>query len=317
MLGTKMKKGREAKAGVSGDMLACFPSRPHWGMMPKPICSPGQRRRHVSKSTTLLWAIAKSTATCDTFEPSSPKVTCAGQIKVTQSNWQCMMGEIENNTNHHHHHDAKLKKKSSWAESMGFRKREIMQFLTCLRAFRFDLHCFGSFPSVDNTTEDEDDEEEEGYRESHAHIEETLDEDSRDVLSKWFMRLEENQDNVFETRNGDNIIMDDNIDGSIGESCVPPPNALLLMRCSSAPAKSWTQENREQEKEDKLERSEEGGENFEQTNVQSMKMLMEKEDMVVMTYGSDFYKMSSDIAKETWIVGPLRDPLSKSRSWRT
>ncbi|KAI9097711.1 hypothetical protein K1719_025482 [Acacia pycnantha] len=314
-----MRKGREDKAGPSADLSLCFPSRPHWNaLMPKPICSPGKasesnnRRRHLSKSTTtLLWAKAKSAASVDTAEPSSPKVTCAGQIKVRQSttacsNWHSMIDEMEKI-----HDDGKLRKRPSWAKSLGL-KREIMQFLCCLRTLRFDFRCFGSFPAEDNTTEDEN-YEEEGYQENQVGMEETSDDATSAIFSKWFMMLHENQNSVFdgEDRSNEENISDD---GFIAESGVPPPNALLLMRCRSAPAKSWFQENHEREKEDRA-----CADEVEQ--ITNEKLLMEKdetkkENMVVLRYDSDFDKMSLDIVKESWIVGRLRDTLSKSRSWK-
>nr|KYP52837.1 hypothetical protein KK1_025223 [Cajanus cajan] len=40
----------------------------------------------------------------------------------------------------------------------------------------------------------------------------------------------------------------------------------------------------------------------------------EKKNVVVMRYDSDFYDISSDVAKETWIVGGIRDLMSRTRS---
>ncbi|KAF7816957.1 myotubularin-related protein [Senna tora] len=274
-----MMKGREreAKAGPSADLLVCFPSRPHLNLMPKPIYSPARsshsKKRHhrlkkSSQATPILWAKPNSMGS-HIDEPTSPKVTCAGQIKVTQNtsactNWQSLMQEIEkihNGTTH--------RKRSNWAHSLGF-KREIMQFLTCLRSIRFDLRCFGSAPETDVTTEEDEEEElDEGYQETD------------NGASEWFMMLQQNQNK-----------QDD--EGSVGEAPIPPANALLLMRCRSAPARTWLKKNEDDEK---LEQS-----------------LMEederkKEKVVVMRCHSDFPKISTDIVKETWIVGGLRDPL--------
>lgn len=322
-------KGRETKAAApSADLLVCFPSRAHLNLMPKAICSPGKasessKRRHHKRSSTrggdqaspLLWAKPKSMGS-EIVEPTSPKVTCAGQIKVTQKasacrNWESVMQEIDNI-----HNDGKQRKRSNWAQSLGF-KREIMQFLTCLRSIRLDLRCFGSFPEPDITTEDEDEEDDEHEDEGfHVGIEESDNDTSGTDFSKWFMMLQENQNNDFHGEATEDKVGDD---GSMAEPAVPPPNALLLMRCRSAPAKSWLKENEVEDK--KNEEQEEGKKSVDQFNGQSLKSLMEeektkKENLVMMTYGSDFYKVSSDIAKETWIVGGLRDALSKSRSWK-
>ncbi|KAI4307374.1 hypothetical protein L6164_030573 [Bauhinia variegata] len=327
-------KRREAKAAPSADLLVCFPSRAHLTLMPKPICSPqrppeSNKRHHLKKSSTrgggqaspLLWTKSKSMDS-EIAEPTSPKVTCAGQIKVRPKTsacrgWQSVMEEIEKI-----HNNRKQRKKPSWVESLGF-KKEIMQFLTCLRSIRFDLRCFGSFPETDITTDDEDeDDDDEGYRENHVGLAESDNESSRTVFSKWFMVLQENQNNGLcrEERKDKDVVEED---GSTAEPTVPPPNALLLMRCRSAPAKSRLKEIEGREKEENGNKDE-GKEKVEVKKGQSLKSLLEeekrkKENLVVMRYesDSDFYKISSDIAKETWIVGGLRDAISRSRSWKT
>ena len=184
-------KGREGKAAPSADLLVCFPSRAHLTLMPKPICSPARpsepskrhqhqhhqhhhnHPHHLKKSSTrnggqaspLLWAKTKPMGT-EISEPTSPKVTCAGQIKVRHKtssckNWQSVMEEIERI-----HNNKKHKKRPTWVEALGF-KKEIMQFLTCLRSIRFDFRCFGSFPESGNTS---DDEEEDGDQYQHNQV---------------------------------------------------------------------------------------------------------------------------------------------------
>ncbi|KAL2339895.1 hypothetical protein Fmac_007835 [Flemingia macrophylla] len=292
-----MMKGREGKAiaqaAPSTDLLVCFPSR-----MPKAICSPArpsepnkrhhhhQRKKSFSRgqASPLVWAKSKAMGS-EVAEPTSPKVTCAGQIKVRPKSgtWQSVMEEIEKI---HTDNKKQRKRRLSWAEStLGF-KKEIMQFLTCLRSIRLDLRCFGSFHD-----EDEEDEEAE-------------DEDaSRTVFSKWFMLLQENQGAAA------SVVREEDQSVSVSVS-VPPPNALLLMRCRSAPAKSWV---REEENYQERQKEEKKG--------QSLKSLMEEENnnsnMVLMRYDSDFYDVSSDVAKETWIVGGIRDLMSRTRSCKT
>lgn len=345
-------KGREAKAAPSADLLVCFPSRAHLTLMPKPICSPArpseQNKRHhnhnhnhnqhhhrhhsLKKSSTirgggqaspLLWSKTKPMDS-EISEPTSPKVTCAGQIKVRHKtntsckNWQSVMEEIERIHNNRNKH----KKKPSWVEAFGF-KKEVMQFLTCLRRIRFDFRCFGTFPEQsDITTDDEDIEveenEEEENRENHT---EGSDENSRTVFSKWFMVLQENQNNTL-CKERDRPCQDDD-DSIAAVPAVPPSNALLLMRCRSAPAKTWLEEKEQEEREQEEDEDEdEIGRVKEEGKAKSLKSLMEeekrkkKENMVVMKYDTDFYQISSDIAKETWIVGGMKDPFSRSRSWK-
>lgn len=361
-----MNKGREGKAIVpSTDLLVCFPSRAHLHLRPKPICSPirpsesnkhhhnnhHQRKRSISRigggssggqtSSPMLWTKNKSMGS-ENSEPTSPKVTCAGQIKVRHKNsacrsWQSVMEEIEKI-----HNDKKQKKRLNWAESLGF-KKEIMQFFTCLRAIRFDLRCFGSFSGTDIATEDEEedgedededkdeDKDEVYYENNHGDVEESdhnEEEASRTVFSKWFMVLQEEQKN--EVHKEEEEKKENGDEGE--EISAPPPNALLLMRCRSAPAKSWLEKSKEEEEEgvnsndEKEKNSQKEKEKEVKRNVkkgQSLKSLMEeenrnkKENLVVMRYNnSGYYGISTDIATETWIVGGLTDPMSRSRSWK-
>ncbi|XVE55475.1 hypothetical protein DITRI_Ditri03aG0161700 [Diplodiscus trichospermus] len=339
-------KGRETKGAPSADLLVCFPSRAHLSLMPKPICSPARpsepnKRHHnhhhyhqhhhqrlLKKSSTrkgggpggqaspLLWAKNKQIGS-EITEPTSPKVTCAGQIKVKSKtssckSWQSVMEEIERIHNSRQH-----KKRPSWMESLGF-KKEVMQFLTCLRSIRLDFRCFGSFPQSDIVTDEEDGEDEE-YQENHN--DEEGNETSRTIFSKWFMVLQENQNNGFYKEEKKEKERSHDVDDDQG--AIPPPNALLLMRCRSAPAKSWLEENRveeDKENEENIENDKEEEEKEEECKrknemkSKNLRSLMEEENRK--TKESYFYKISSDIAKETWLVGGMKDPLSRSRSWK-
>lgn len=84
--------------GIPTDLLVCFPSRAHLALMPKPICSPSRpadpSRRYLTRSTHRSQSsplFRSRTGKCSgggaavddiTDEPTSPTVTCAGQIKV-------------------------------------------------------------------------------------------------------------------------------------------------------------------------------------------------------------------------------------------
>ncbi|XWS23872.1 hypothetical protein CRYUN_Cryun28dG0052700 [Craigia yunnanensis] len=344
-------KRSETKGAVSADLLVCFPSRARLSLMPKPICSPArpsepnkrhhnhhqhlhQHQRFLKKSSTrkggraggqaspLLWAKNKQMGS-EITEPTSPKVTCAGQIKVRSKtssckSWQSVMEEIERI-----HSSRQHKKRPSWVESFGF-KKEVMQFLTCLRGIRFDFRCFGSFPQSDITTDDEDEDEE--YQENHNHVEGN--ETSRTIFSRWFMVLQENQNNGFYKEEKKEKERSYDVDDD--QAAIPPPNALLLMRCRSAPAKSWLEESRVEENEENEENIENDEEEEEEKEckrkdgkkTKNLMSLMEeenrktKESLLVMRCDPDFYKISSDIAKETWLVGGMKDPLSRSRSWK-
>ncbi|XP_023643573.1 uncharacterized protein LOC17895164 [Capsella rubella] len=339
-----------SSSGYSADLLVCFPSRAHLALTPKPICSPSrpsdssstnrrpQHRRQLSKlsgggggghGSPALWAkqaSSKNMGGDEIAEPTSPKVTCAGQIKVRPSkcgggrgkNWQSVMEEIERI------HDNRARSKF-----FGL-KKDVMGFLTCLTNIRFDFRCFGDFRHADVTSDDEeeddDDEEEEGEGEEEE-------ENSKTVFSKWFMVLQEEQSSNDDDKNNDNkkcgVVDGDekhDLEDLDAEPAVPPPNALLLMRCRSAPAKSWLEErmkvktepdNREEkEKEDEETEDQETGMKKTKKDLRSL-MEEEKMELVLMRYDTEFYRLSSDIAKETWVVGGIQDPLSRSRSWKS
>ncbi|GMI77212.1 hypothetical protein like AT1G78110 [Hibiscus trionum] len=296
----------KAKGPPSADFLVCFPSRSRLTLMPKPICSPARpsepnnrhRRHHFIKklrarngagagqASPLIWAKNKQMVS-EITEPTSPKVTCAGQIKVrskTRSckSWQSVMEEIERIRNN--------KNRFGWLESLGF-KKEVMQFLTCfrLRSIRFDFQCFGSFPRPDINTEDEGVKDEE-HRENHNHAD-----GKGTMFSKWLMVLQDNQSNgIFKEENKIHEVDDDD------QTAAPPPNALLLMRCRSAPAKSWLkdEENLGNDEDEECERKL-------QKKTKNLRSLMEEERLVVLKYDPGFFR-----------AGGLNYPSSRTRSWK-
>ncbi|XP_016456820.1 uncharacterized protein LOC107780753 [Nicotiana tabacum] len=316
-------KGRKCKEVPSTDLLVCFPSRAHLTLMPSPASH--HHQHHLKRCSTrgigpaagqaspMLWAKSKRT---EISEPTSPKVTCAGQIKVRRhkpkscKNWQSVMEEIEKL-----HIKKHKRNKPAWIDSLGI-KKDVMQFLTCLRNVKFDFRCFGSFSAAatDIITSDDDEEEDEELHENDDN--EAV---SRTVFSKWFMVLQENQNTEFtkiEEPEKEKLYYSSNNEAEANSgfndyvpSCAPPPNALLLMRCRSAPAKSWLEQEEEEEEHDY---EEEKNAKSAMEDLESSKK--KKKSLVVMRYGNDFYKFSSDIANETWVVGEVKDPLSRSLS---
>ncbi|KAJ8441507.1 LOW QUALITY PROTEIN: hypothetical protein Cgig2_026308 [Carnegiea gigantea] len=372
MKGVRESKGLGGGGGGGGgppaDLLVCFPSRARLALMPKPICSPvrpnsepNKRHPHLKKINTtrgrpggggpvspLLWATGKqmSGGGPDLSEPTSPKVTCAGQIKVgprpgssaaTCRNWQSVMEEIErlhNSRSKHHTNNRKIsrsKKSKHWGEALGF-KKDIINFLTCLGNIRFDFRCFGSFPHPDITSDEEDDdekqeEEDEDEEEDHDHDQDFSRETATDemerntVFSKWFMQ---NQDKMNYTDTNCTIAKQVEVDDEVQ---VPPPNALLLMRCRSAPAKrsNWPRvqggghpiNGAESEDKHVYEEDQEQKEQQRAVLVEEKPKKKKRESLaIVMKYDVDFYNMASEVSKETWLVGDLQDALARSRSWK-
>ncbi|KAI3689263.1 hypothetical protein L2E82_47216 [Cichorium intybus] len=309
--------------------------------MPKTIGSPSrlsntQNHRHLhhhnhGKSIGDgggLWC-NKNHMGSDLSEPTSPKVTSAGQIRgrpksVPCKNWQSVMEEIERL-----HNNKKHRKKPAWGGALGF-KKESMQFLTCLRSFKLDLGCFGAFPNAnvtsDDDQEDDDDKEEinhenklvgfRGY--DHEHDDYHEEGSSRSAFSKFFMVLEKNQECALHKKEEIDKAQDD--DDEAQAPGMPPSNALLLMRSRSAPAKSWLEEKEEEEEDDDddnhndndgKEHDDNDGEEEDGADDE-----MKRENLMeVMKYECDFYKLSCDIAKETWIAGGInKDSFSRTQS---
>ncbi|EOA36928.1 hypothetical protein CARUB_v10009798mg [Capsella rubella] len=314
-----MIKGGGKSSGYSADLMVCFPSRTHLSLPSKSISSPSHsfnrrqnaphHRRSHSKLSGNGGGVRQNRGGGREIaeEPTSPKVTCAGQIKVRPrkgeggtKNWQSLMAEME-----------KIHRSKSESKFFGI-KKDVMGFLTCLRDLSFDFRCFGAFPPVDVISDDEEEEDEE------EEEEEEEDESSGTVFSKWFMVLHEKQNNEECVDGKENAFSD-------VETAVPPPNALLLMRCRSAPVKNWLEEKKaETEEDDNTEKQsgqeEEEGENDTVIKKKDLRSLMEEEkkmNLVVMDYDTNYYKLSADIAKETWVVGgSFQDPLFRSRSWK-
>ncbi|KAJ3695808.1 hypothetical protein LUZ60_001185 [Juncus effusus] len=319
--------------GNQTDLLVCFPSRAHLALMPgpKPICSPSRpadqpkKHHHTTKPTkqnstrgraSPLFKTKNRDASDDMDEePTSPKVTCAGQIKVkptkprtsnassrpsTDKNWISVVEEIERIR------ESRKKKPTSWLEAIGI-KKDALHIFSSLHGLRFSMGCFGSFPRPIDCTSDEEEEEEE--EELEIKEEEAS---SSDVFSKWFMLIEQNNDlelkeDIAEAdKEEGNEEKDEKFDEK--NSSVPPPNALLLMRCRSAPAKGLL--SRTEEVETETEEVVDGKMVKEENK-------LEKEKLVVLSYAPDFFKVSMDIAKETWVVGGDRDFFTRSRSRST
>lgn len=305
---TVAMKGGRGSNGAATDLLVCFPSRAHLALMPpKAICSPSRlsasepvKRRHSTSRAGPLppSALSRSLArnpsrrAADVAvdnEPTSPKVTCVGQIKARPSKPKGFGDD-----------GGRKRKKTPWLQALGI-KKDAMTFLDALHsAFRFNVRgCFGSFPGavVEYTSEEDDDEEEE--EEEHAEKEAKHDA----ALAMWFMVLEEGKKVSSKKQVPE---QQHNQEEDKEKETAPPANALMLMRCRSAPAKGIPRRL--------------GGEAEEDQDLKSAKKTPEEsnekeESLVLMTYSPDFFKVSLDIAKETWIVGS-DDAVLRCRSWK-
>jgi len=300
-----MKGGRSSN-GAATDLLVCFPSRAHLALMPpKAICSPSRpsasepaKRRHSTsragpappsglyKSATARNPSRRAAADAPVDEePSSPKVTCVGQIKARPAKPKGL-GD-----------GGKKTKKATWLQALGI-KKDAMALLDALHgAFRFNVAgCFGSFPGAVGVgyTSGEDDDDEEGEERAENETEHGA------ALARWFMVLEEGKKAPAKKLQGQEP--QQNQEGK-EEDALPPANALMLMRCRSAPAKGLARRLEAEDCEDvKIAKK-------------TPEEEKEKEGLVLMTYSPDFFKVSLDIAKETWIVGG-DDAVLRCRSWK-
>ncbi|KAF7080322.1 hypothetical protein CFC21_084420 [Triticum aestivum] len=305
-----MRGRRRGSSGTATDFLVCFPPRAHLALMPpKTACSPSRpsassERRHStsgarpSSSGSHLRVAANRNPSRrhhavdvgEDNEPSSPKVTCAGQIKVSRSAKPKAAG-------------AGGKKKATWMQALGI-KKDALPFLSALHgAFRLNVSgCFGRFPGavVEYTSGEEDEEEEE---EQAGRAGKETDRRHGDALAKWFMVLEEGK--RAPRKNQEHELPHEEQEK---EDAAPPANALMLMRCRSAPAKGLARRLGVAD----------AGEDEEEAESESNKAREEepeKENLVVMRYPPDFFQVSMDIAKETWIVGG-DDSVLRCRSWK-
>ncbi|KAF0933050.1 hypothetical protein E2562_013804 [Oryza meyeriana var. granulata] len=304
-------KGGRGSNGAATDLLVCFPSRAHLALMPpKAICSPSRpsasepvKRRHSTSragppppSSALFKAASRnpSRRAADVpvdDEPSSPKVTCAGQIKARRP--------VAKPKSAGAGAGGGKAKKATWLQALGI-KKDALPFLNAVHgAFRLNVAgCFGGFPGAveytsgeDDDDDDDDDEELAGKETEHGA-----------ALAKWFMVLEEGKKVSSKKRAQEPQKQDEEQDKE--GDVAPPANALMLMRCRSAPAKGLPRRLGEDAEEEVIKSAKEEDDEEES-----------EERLVLMSYAPDFFKVSVDIAKETWIVGG-DDAVLRCRSWK-
>uniref|UniRef100_A0A0E0CRL8 Uncharacterized protein n=1 Tax=Oryza meridionalis TaxID=40149 RepID=A0A0E0CRL8_9ORYZ len=310
-------KGGRGSNGAATDLLVCFPSRAHLALMPpKAICSPSRpsasepvKRRHSTSrsgppSSAALFKAAASARNPSRRaadvpvddEPSSPKVTCAGQIKARRPAAKPKISAGGGAGG------AKAAKKATWLQALGI-KKDALPFLNAVHgAFRLNVAgCFGSFPGavVEYTSGEDDDEDEE------EELAAGKDTEHGAALAKWFMVLEEGKKVSSRKREQEPQKQQDEEEQDKEADVAPPANALMLMRCRSAPAKGLPRRLGGDAEEEVIKNSKKDEEEEEEN----------EERLVLMSYAPDFFKVSVDIAKETWIVGG-DDAVLRCRSWK-
>ncbi|KAI4389440.1 hypothetical protein MLD38_001668 [Melastoma candidum] len=249
MTGPRDDPGREAPRSkltnsTSTDLLVCFPSRTRLPLIPKRVCNPTPpltadplRRRQVGlgrsysavglgRASPLVRGKGDGHASV-IAEPTSPRVTCSGQIRVRRS-LRSGAGEIER------FRDGGKKpsrKKSTGckADGQGSKKDGVQQPPACSRRPWLDLRCFGcSFPESRIAADSRGGEEQQSGKADAMGT----------MFAKWFMVLQQDNrdDNTIGVVRGKDIISV--VDAPPGDP--PPGNALLLMRCRSTPTRAWS-----------------------------------------------------------------------------
>ncbi|XP_076886860.1 uncharacterized protein LOC143536836 [Bidens hawaiensis] len=177
---------------------------------------------------------AKKRSSFENPEPSSPKVTCIGQVRVRskkkkQANKKLTSLSRKHSSSNIEHHTLNgfpsKRHKIKESSSLGSNERKWVHFpvtvCDALRAFGSEFTCL--FPCRTERGGKRDIEEEQEQEDNDVDV---------DDESYWKSRR-----HVFE----DLQIVDDRVEGDDNEArvsvCVPPKNALLLMRCRSDPMK--------------------------------------------------------------------------------
>ncbi|GLJ49757.1 hypothetical protein SUGI_1056460 [Cryptomeria japonica] len=282
---------------AGSELFVCFPSRTTMSLMPKPILSPGRNgdpskrvRNGASRgqSSPMFSIPSKKNSEYQAEEPTSPKVTCAGQVRVKPSkqckSWQSVMAEIEKLHSHKQRRRVSTSspgRQRSLAQVVGF-KKDLLHFVTALRNLRVDFGCFGA-PAV--STDDDDEEEEEDEEEAKEATA------SGTFLAKWFMMLQDNDDRNLNNFDPKSVaVVAENSNQEPEAPAVPPPNALLLMRCRSAPSRA------------SLDVQGVKAEDREGKGMSDFKKKSPPAAVVLRRCEPDFAAMlSMDVSKETWV----------------
>ncbi|XP_074570494.1 uncharacterized protein LOC141827136 [Curcuma longa] len=209
------KKGRVARnGGASTDLMVCFSPTAQLSLTPKQLRSPTRppgdtskrfpaRSRPRGQASPLFNATAAKNMSPEIAEPTSPEVTCSGQIKLRSGPKSWPRTTIGDKNYRKRTHWISLKKDSMVHLISALKGLDFMSKKPCLCSFHGDVDC----AIVDES----------GGREIKEEIKGVVTtSDSLTRISKC-IRLLENPENGRQ------------------ELIVPPPNALLMMRCRSAP----------------------------------------------------------------------------------
>lgn len=273
---------------AGSELFVCFTSRQSMRLGPKCVLSPGRteklgesssRRLRSSgskgQSSPMFSALAynltgrKKNGSFETQEPTSPKVTCIGQVRVKSKhkkkglsvNTSDVKFRAERSNSQRWSKEAPPKaperqecmanrSNQKWGHLFGFKKEVSFSICEALRSFGAEFNCF--VPCG-------------GASSAHTPAKESKETTTCGaVLAKWFMVLQEDEKKAVEgTEETEQRVADEEVSGireanrpSVKtEDCVqidetrllyseeeeeevvcPPRNALLLMKCRSVPS---------------------------------------------------------------------------------
>ncbi|KAL5715858.1 hypothetical protein ACHQM5_017622 [Ranunculus cassubicifolius] len=330
---------RSGGATSSSELFICFTSRPSFSSSAsmkassKSILSPGRIDKY-NKEPTLSFSSSmnrrlgsmKAGQSSPMFkkkggnngfenaEPSSPKVTCIGQVRVkTKKQGKKMMslGKRENSSN------AQVQEmKVSTEECLPHRNHQKWPIAICeaLRGFGSEFTCF--LPCGRSCSS----------RNGRGEKRRTMSSCGA-VFAKWLMALQEGEEQEEKNREIRVIVGEDESKGDsfkeieIGGKgveyeegrfsiCIPPKNALLLMRCRSEPVKLAALANRFWESPIKVEGDEDSADEGDESGQLSVPWASIEEEILRREWDSVKFVEEQDVLMDEI---PLNEQLGSSK----
>ncbi|XP_006852558.2 probable serine/threonine-protein kinase kinX [Amborella trichopoda] len=293
----KMEGERSHRSG--SELFVCFTSRPSSSsssssmkLASKSILSPGRTdtkfreapsRRLKSngsvkgQSSPMFPTGRKKASGFETQEPSSPKVTCIGQVRVKTKQGgrrarARQAGEVSfrgSSKREREQHDCLPHRNQKWAHLFGFKREVSLNICEALRTFGAEFNCFIPCGGGGGATNN-------GGSESNVQAVKEKEDGAASacgaVFAKWLMVLQESdekrlplseaevgsekrrliladqgEEELEERREVNKVEVEEDDDEAEEEEptiAVPPRNALLLMRCRSEPLRMSALANR-------------------------------------------------------------------------
>ncbi|KAL5729734.1 hypothetical protein ACHQM5_002640 [Ranunculus cassubicifolius] len=305
---------RSGGATSSDELFICFTSRPSFSSSAsmkassKSILSPGRIDKY-NKEPTLSFSSSMNRRLGSMKAPSSPKVTCIGQVRVkTKKQGKKMMslGKRENSSTQ------VQEMKVAAEECLPHRNHQKWPIAICeaLRGFGSEFTCGRSCSS----------------RNGRGEKRRTMSSCGA-VFAKWLMALQEGEEEHEKNREIRVIVGEEESKGDgfkeieIGGKgveyeegrfsiCIPPKNALLLMRCRSEPVKLAALANRFWESPIKVEGDEDSADEGDENGELSVPWASIEEEILRREWDSVKFVEEQDVLMDQ---PPLNEQLGLSK----